>query len=218
MKIIKTSQSNIWFTSDTHYDHSNLCRGTTKWKGPLEETRNFQTLQEMNDALVSNINAVVMPDDILFHLGDWSFGTQQNIEKFRKAINCKTIHLIKGNHDQWVKRYPYYAGMFESTQDYLELDVRMYTGQEQKTCVFKQDFVLCHFPISSWNGMNKGSIHLHGHVHFSPDKRIGKGKLMDVGVDGNDLKPISILEVMQIMAKQPISSNLPFDHHIKEVR
>lgn len=218
MKIIKTSQSNIWFTSDTHYGHKNICRGTTKWNGPLEETRDFQTLDEMNTAIVDNINAVVMPDDILFHLGDWSFGGESAIGEFRRRVVCNNIHLIYGNHDTTIKNSPFKQDLFSSCQDYLELDVRMYTGDSQKKLVFQQDFILMHFPISSWNGMNKGAIHLHGHVHFSPDKRIGKGKLMDVGVDGNDLKPISILEVMQIMAKQPISSNLPFDHHIKEVR
>jgi calcineurin-like phosphoesterase family protein len=171
----------------------------------------------MNAAIVDNINAVVKQDDILFHLGDWSFGGSAAILEFRNRIVCKNIHLIYGNHDMTIKNSPGYQQAFSSVQDYLELDVRMYTGEKQHKLVFQQDFILMHFPISSWNKMNKGSIHLHGHVHFSPVKRIGKGKLIDVGVDGNNLKPVSILEVMQLMSKQPISSNLPFDHHIKDL-
>lgn len=218
MKLIKTPESNIWFTSDTHYGHKNICRGTTRWENAENETRDFQTLDEMNDAIVNNINAVVKQDDILFHLGDWSFGGSCAILEFRNRLVCKNIHLIYGNHDTTIRNSPGYQKEFASVQDYLELDVRMYTGESQQKLVFQQDFILMHFPISSWNKMNKGAIHLHGHVHFSPDKRIGKGKLMDVGMDGNDLKPVSILDVMRLMAKQPISSNLPFDHHIKEVK
>jgi calcineurin-like phosphoesterase family protein len=171
----------------------------------------------MNAAIANNINAVVQQDDILFHLGDWSFGGLDNIRQFRHQIACQNIHLIYGNHDTSIRNDSSLQKLFSSVQDYLELDVRMYTGDSQKKLVFQQEFMLMHYPISSWAKMNKGSIHLHGHVHFSPQKRIGKGKIMDVGVDGNDLKPISILDVMKIMAKQPISSNLPFDHHIKEI-
>jgi calcineurin-like phosphoesterase family protein len=70
-----------------------------------------------------------------------------------------------------------------------------------------------HFPIASWNDMARGSIHLHGHVHLEPNKRIGPGKMMDVGVDGNNLYPISLAEVITLMDKQPIKSMLTFDHH-----
>jgi hypothetical protein len=36
---------------------------------------------------------------------------------------------------------------------------------------------------------------------------------MDVGVDGNNLYPISLAEVITLMDKQPIKSMLTFDHH-----
>ena len=70
-----------------------------------------------------------------------------------------------------------------------------------------------HYPIASWNNMARNSIHLHGHVHLPSNQRIGKGKMMDVGVDGNELNPISLSEVLKLMNKQPIKSLLTFDHH-----
>jgi hypothetical protein len=41
---------------------------------------------------------------------------------------------------------------------------------------------------------------------------------MDVGVDGNNMEPISMDEVLKIMSKQPIAKlTLPKDHHEKRV-
>ena len=77
----------------------------------------------------------------------------------------------------------------------------------------EQFFMCMHYPIASWNNMARGAIHLHGHVHFPADQRIGPGKMMDVGVDGNNLYPIEMKEVIGIMNKQPIKSLFKFDHH-----
>lgn len=172
----------------------------------------------MNSAIVDRINEHVQEDDILFHMGDVSFGGLDNVREFRSRIVCQNIHLILGNHDHHIERnVDDLQRLFLSVNPYLHLDFRMYSGIHQKQLIVQQDFILMHYPIQSWNGMNKGAIHLHGHVHLPPVRRMGKGKMMDVGVDGNGLKPISITEVMQIMAKQPIASNLPFDHHIERV-
>jgi calcineurin-like phosphoesterase family protein len=62
--------------------------------------------------------------------------------------------------------------------------------------------------------MGQGVMHLHGHVHLPKGKRVGPGKMIDVGVDGNDLEPIGLSEVLATMKKQPIKSMFNFkDHH-----
>jgi calcineurin-like phosphoesterase family protein len=208
----------LFLTSDTHFGHSNICRATTKWTGADNVTRDFKSLDHMNDTLVNNINEVVGEDDILIHLGDWSFGGFENIELFRNRINCKNVHLVLGNHDGHIERNrENIQSVFSSVNHYIKLDVRR-PSQKGKGQVDKFNFVLCHFPIASWDGLNDGVIHIHGHVHLPPHHRVGNGKSLDVGVDGNNLKPIDLDEVLRIMNKQPISSlSLPRDHHVKRL-
>jgi calcineurin-like phosphoesterase family protein len=215
MKLILEKGQNLFFTSDTHYSHSNICRATTRWTDADSVTRDFKSLEHMNDTLVNNINEVVGQDDILIHLGDWSFGGFEMIEEFRNRILCKNVHLVFGNHDHHIRRNK--GGIqeiFSSTQDYLHLDLRIPKGKE----VDKLTLVCMHFPIASWDGMNDGVPHLHGHVHLPRHQRIGQGKVMDVGVDGNDLYPISIQEIRTIMKDRPVKSlSLPKDHHEKRL-
>ena len=201
MKIKLEPTQQLYLTSDTHYNHTNICRGVTRWTDAEDITRDFDTLDQMNDRIVNGINAVVGQDDILFHLGDWSFGGFERIEQFRNRINCRNIHLILGNHDHHIERdREDIRRLFTSVNQYLELEVK---GKD-----WEQNYVLMHYPIISWNKMNDGAIHLHGHVHLSADRRIGKGKTMDVGVDGNGLNK-------RLMSNQPIKSGFEFDHHIK---
>jgi calcineurin-like phosphoesterase family protein len=75
-------------------------------------------------------------------------------------------------------------------------------------------FVLSHYPLQSWHGLNKGVIHLHGHVHLPKNLKFGNGKKMDVGVDGNDLNPYLIDDIIKIMNKRDIASDMIRDHHL----
>jgi calcineurin-like phosphoesterase family protein len=211
MKIKLNQGQRIWFTSDTHYDHKNICAATTNWVGAENLTRKFSSLERMNDDLVFWINHRVGQDDILFHLGDWSFNGFENIRKFRERIVCKNIHLILGNHDHHIERNKNnIQSIFSSVNEYLSLDVKW----QGKGKFEHARFVLFHYPIASWNGMSDGVIHLHGHVHLPPHQRVADGKAMDVGVDGNNMAPISMEEVLKIMSKQPIAKlTLPKDHH-----
>lgn len=198
----------IFITSDTHYGHKNLVRGVTNWrtqdgKIPIESTRDFETIDMMNQQLVDNINTLVGQDDTLIMLGDVSFGGFENIGLFLDRLVCKNIHLILGNHDQHiVNNRGDIQSRFLSVQHYLEVNIN------------DRNFVLCHYPLQSWHGLNKGVIQLHGHVHLSLDKKFGNGKKMDVGVDGNDLKPYSIDEIIKIMDKRTIFSDMDGDHHL----
>ena len=211
----------VWVTSDTHYSHTNICRGITNWRlpngdVPEKQTRPFETLDKMNASIVNNINEVVGQDDVLIHAGDFSFGGFDKIEEFRSQINCKNIHLTFGNHDHHIERNKEgVQRLFSSVSQYLRLEVKRPIN---KATVEKFTFVCMHYPIASWHDMNQGVIHLHGHVHLPPHLRLADGKAMDVGVDGNGLEPLSLNEILSIMKDRPIKKlALPKDHHEKRI-
>ena len=213
MKIILEKNQNLFFTGDTHYNHSNICRATSNWPEG-RGTRDFHSLGEMNDAIVSGINSVVGPDDYLVHMGDWSFGGFECIAQFRNQIACKNVILFLGNHDHHIRNNKEgVQGHFKYVSTYDILDIRRPEGKETA----KYQFVCCHFPIASWDGMNKNVPHLHGHVHLPPRLKVHEGQAMDVGVDGNNLEPYSLNEILKIMKGRPVKHLvLPKDHHTEE--
>lgn len=218
MKLVLEKGQNLFFTSDTHYGHTNICRATTRWTDADSVTRDFKSLDHMNDTIVNNINEVVGENDILIHLGDFSFGGFDNISEFRNRIICKNIHLVLGNHDHHIERNKdNIQRLFTSVNHYINLDLRR-PSPFKKGEMDKFKFVLMHFPIASWDGMNDGVMHLHGHVHLPKHLRIGNGRSLDVGVDGNDMKPLVLGEVRGLLRDQPIKKLcLPKDHHEKRI-
>ena len=198
----------VWITSDTHYNHTNICRATTKWRTPngdipIPQTRDFETLNKMNDVIVNNINEVVGYDDILIHLGDWSFGGFEKIGEFRERLVCQKIYLTYGNHDHHiVNNHEGCKRLFEGCEWFQQIN---YLGETLE---------LMHYPIGSWNGLNKGRIHLHGHCHLPNNKKYGNGRRMDVGVDGNpEFAPYNLKKLINDMKKRPIGSELGADDH-----
>jgi len=202
----------VWIISDTHFGHKNICRGATAWRLPdggipISQTRDFDSISEMNDAIVNGINSVVGQDDVLVHLGDWSFGGFENIKIFRDRIVCQEIHLILGNHDHHIEN---------NRSDCQELftSINHYTKLMYKS----ETLVLMHYPIDSWDGLNKGHIHLHGHVHLPTGKIFGKGRRMDVGIDGSlFFTPYSLDNVIKIVKLREIKSNMDNDHHTDDM-
>jgi len=198
---------NIFFVSDTHFGHANICRGTSSWVD-ISGTRDFGNLDAMNDKIIENINRIVSKDDILVHLGDFSFGGVDNISKFRSQIVCENIHLIIGNHDKHIEENK------NSTRD-LFRSVNESMVMEYKRSPFKFTFFISHLPIASWPNMGRGVMHLHGHMHSPNHMRIAEGRAMDVGIDGNNLEPIHIDEVIKLLRDRPITNlTLKKDHHV----
>lgn len=156
----------IWFVADTHYNHRNLVAGESKWSSK-DGCRPFSTLREHDDWLVDFINMHVLEDDELFHLGDWSFGGIQRIMEFYDRLTCHNIRMIKGNHDHHLMKY---EDKFVSLKHYDEI---LTDGVS---------IVLCHYPLESWNNMERGAYHLHGHVHGNSRKIDGR---YDVGMEGS---------------------------------
>lgn len=216
MKLQLTEKQNIWFCSDPHYDHAGLVRGTSNWEG-LRGTRDFRTLREHNANLVNNINKVVKLDDVLFCLGDWSFGgyktgdNVENVGKFRQRINCDNVHLIYGNHDTEIRKDYRLQSYFSTVQDYLELQVAIqYPGKAQGIKAIKQHIVMCHYAMRVWNKSHHNSFHLYGHSHGSLE-HTPHGKSMDVGFDTHpEFRPYSFQEIYDILDSR---EKLLLDHH-----
>ena len=74
----------VFFIADMHFDDDNIRR---------YENRPFETVQDMNDAIVKNWNDAVEEGDEVYIIGD--IGNEEYIEK----LNGKK-YLVKGNHDK----------------------------------------------------------------------------------------------------------------------
>ena len=203
--------STVWFTADTHFGHKKIpFYAKRKFCLDDEEAHTLETILQnknfynewspswnsiarMNDYLIKKINDHVKKDDILWHLGDFCFGkNNQHIEaqKYRDRINCKNVFLVMGNHDR-----PEIKRVFSGCYDTHEL-----TANNKK-------IILSHYSHSFWNKSHAKSWMLYGHAHGTAEEWLDlhmPGRLsMDVGVDNifrifGEYRPISFKEIAQI--------------------
>lgn len=182
--------SNIYFTSDTHFNHSNIIRFCS---------RPFHDVNEMNEILIQKWNEVVPNDGIVYHLGDFAWGNYVKWEEIRKRLNGNIV-LIRGNHDY--KNGKNTERLFDSVYPQLYLNIE------------GRNVLLNHFPFLCYGGTYRSSkdvvYQLFGHVHTSKDMNgLDKERMKflfpsqyDVGVDNNDFKPISWYEVDKIIQEK----------------
>jgi len=79
-----------WVTADTHFYHDNIIN----YCG-----RPFINVNQMNKVLLKNWNDTVGKDDVVFFVGDFSFGDRDTINKLLRKLKGNKI-FIKGNHDR----------------------------------------------------------------------------------------------------------------------
>lgn len=127
----------VWFTSDTHFGHKNILEYE-------KEARPFETVEEMNEALISNWNDTVRPKDIVWHLGDFAFG-RSNIELAGRLNGRK--RLIMGNHDVY------------NNSLYLDYFEKLFGVHYWRRCV------LSHIPVHVGNLGSRALLNVHGHLH-----------------------------------------------------
>lgn len=169
----------IWLTSDLHFNHQNILKYE-----PV--SRPFDTVEEMNEALIKNWNDRVHSEDTVYVLGDLSMGPYDKVAPLIERLNGKII-LVRGNHDT-PKRIEIYKSLGIEIKD---IEYLRYKGRF---------FILCHFPIASEEFMdmvvrdNSEVVNLYGHVHSNAPKGYHKGTY-HIGVDTNDLAPISIYQI-----------------------
>lgn len=131
---------NIFLIADLHLGHSNILTRLQDECGKPQ--RPFASVEEMNETLISNWNAVVTPQDKVYVLGDVVFG-RKNLPMLNRLNGTKS--LVRGNHDLYMKDYPMY---FKNVHTY----------------VTKAGMILTHIPIHP-DCVDRYGVNVHGHLH-----------------------------------------------------
>ncbi len=170
------SNKSVYFVGDTHFDHRNIIKYCH---------RPFSNVTEMNRAIENNWNSTVADDDVVYFLGDWSFGWRHRPAAYWKGQLKGNIVSIRGSHD----RKP--GGI-----QFLDLEELHVDGY---------DFLLIHNPnpndrhqtdeqkqkLQNWHGWV-----IHGHVHNNEMDRYpfvnGDQKTINVGAELINYRPVSL--------------------------
>lgn len=175
---------NIYLTSDLHFCHDReFCYGP----------RGFSSVEEMNDAIVTNYNNIVTDDDIVYILGDCMLNNNtKGIELLSSLKGHKYIAL--GNHDTTVR--------VEKYLPYVE-DVQVGYRFRHK----KIEFWLTHYPMIMKNFTDPKPVwNLSGHTHGKDKFENGKYNIYNVALDAHDNKPVLlddiVYEIRKYMAQE----------------
>lgn len=184
-----------WFTSDFHLGHANVIKF---------DNRPFDSIKDMDDSIIDNINSVVKPKDTLYFLGDfcyWKMSSLQyanSLTAYRRRIACNNIIYIYGNHDKELR-----SNIQLQRYNFKEF----HTLLETKIC--GQDISLCHYSMEVWDKAHHGAWCLFGHSHGSlPDDP--NALKIDVGINCHGYYPLHFEEVKQKMSSKKF---VPLDHH-----
>lgn len=212
-KFTTSPEHNVFFFSDPHLFHAR----DFVWKA-----RGYNSVEEHYEAVINKLNEVVRPQDSLVCLGDWALNCDEaQFEESIARVNCKTIYMLWGNHNNPIERIYRRAVRNAFNEDIEVYPFRykniVFVGNYWEISVDRKTMVLCHYPIAVFNHMKHGAYHLCGHSHYNYEKtraQYADGLYLDVGWDGHG-KPLSFAEVQAIMATKNIAN---LDHHGNETQ
>lgn len=166
----------IFFTSDLHFCHD---------KPFLYTARGFQTIEEMNEAIINNYNTIVGADDIVYILGDCCLmDTTKGIELLKRLNGHKFLAI--GNHDSDARVAQFAA---EKIFEDIQFGYRI-KGSRYKT------LLLTHYPTMVTNSTNDRIFNLHGHTHGKEKFQFTTNLNYCVGLDAHNNKPVSLETVL----------------------
>jgi len=182
-----------YWTSDPHFGHLNVIRYCN---------RPYNTVDQMNLALVANWNSVVQPEDTVVCVGDFSLSLEA-AEIFTPMLNGYKI-LYAGNHDHCHPSHRKSKGAERRdrmTKKYLEYGWNeVHVRGEVKLEGLAEKVTVSHLPYANPNigeddqrfmdfrPPDRGRWLICGHTHNSWTLRC---KMVNVGVDRHNFTPIS---------------------------
>ena len=165
----KKIPKDFYITSDTWFGRPQILQIAN---------RPFNNVEEMNATLIKNWNKKVKKKDVVFHLGNFAWDPI-TARKVLKKLNGK-IYFLKGNQD---------SALTEVIDDFPNAEFMSQTIAE----LADFDTVLCHYPLSVWNGKDSGTIHIHGHTVFSHKTNLTIESRFNICTDFWGYSPINYL-------------------------
>lgn len=220
--------SNIFFTSDTHFYHLNCIKNSqrTPWLDPsnigpngkwIDRNKAHEDMLRMNSDLIKNWNSRITKEDIVYFLGDFSWAKKYETYTIINQLNFKRLNFVYGNHDFPIRQIQREVSNHRCGWPFW--NSLTFLGDYAEAKIDNQWIVMCHYPLVTWNKKAYGGIHLNAHCHNNmfASRKEGKclGKILDVGVDGNNYFPYEFSEIRSIMGNKPINSDISElkDHH-----
>ena len=167
----------IFFTADTHFDHANIIRLCN---------RPYESIEQMNEDMISKWNRKVTNSDTVYILGDMFFRSKDP-EAILGRLRGKK-YLIIGNHDTWIKRVDT-DRYFKEVSHYMTLS----DGQ--------RGLVLCHYPQICWPHQQRFYM-IHRHIHadtqgdYWPLLAV-RERALNAGADINGFAPVTFEELVE---------------------
>lgn len=191
----------LYFTSDHHFWHANIIRFCN---------RPFDSVEEMNEALVQKWNDLVGPEDEVYYLGDFSMAARP-VEVYTHRLNG-IKYLVPGNHDfchSYHKRSRTPENHARWILQYQEWGWKVLPEKMSLLIPEFGEVKLCHLPygnlppendkFAKWRPQNDGTWLLCGHAH---NKWKTSDHMINVGVDVWNYQPVSVKEILGIIQKE----------------
>lgn len=171
-------------TSDTHFGHANIIRYCGR---PFMSARGDLLVRHMDEVMIAHWNEVVSKDQLVIHLGDFSFMPDQYVRK----LNGRIL-LVQGNHDK-----PSFINLFYGVVQFLPLQVGEFKCfLTHRPLVIDDEYDRKDAVRIDPKIIDDYQFILHGHKHGAWKVR---GKHIDVGIDAWGGRMISCDELIRFM-------------------
>ena len=182
--------SKIWLTSDLHFCHDR----EFVWKA-----RGFNSVEEMNEAIVERFNSVIKPEDTLYILGDIMLNDNDTGEDLLSRINGFK-KIIRGNHDT--------SPRVEIYKKYTDAEIKWADMIKYK----KKNIYLSHHPtiVTNAGELHNLIINFYGHTHQTENFYNNYVNMYHVGVDSHNCYPVLIDDALAAI-KEKIQGDVNYE-------
>jgi len=166
-------KSNVFLTADLHFGHAKIIK---------YENRPFNSVEEMDEAMIKNWNGVVSKKDKIFVVGDVSFHNKERTTEIIQQLNGNKI-LIIGNHDQRSIQWWMDAG-FDEVSNY--------------PIIYKEWIVIQHEPPTYINDAMP-YFYIYGHVHSTEMYRTITKQSACVSAERWEYTPVNLEKIIELV-------------------